>query len=59
VRLSDDFHDQRHIFASMLARKGINAFTLRDLLGHTTIRTTERYAGPSAETLEAVTRALA
>jgi site-specific recombinase XerD len=40
VRLSDDFDDQRHIFASMLARKGINAFTLRDLLGHTTIRTT-------------------
>jgi site-specific recombinase XerD len=29
------FHDQRHAFASTLASKGINSFTLRDLLGHT------------------------
>jgi integrase len=53
------FHDQRHTFASTLASKGINAFTLRDLLGHTSTRTTERYARPSTETFEAVTRALA
>ncbi len=53
------FHDQRHTFASTLASKGINAFTLRDLLGHTSTRTTERYARPSTETLDAVVRALA
>jgi site-specific recombinase XerD len=35
-------HDQRHTFASTLASKGINSFTLRDLLGHTSTRTTER-----------------
>jgi len=53
------FHDQRHTFASTLASKGINSFTLRDLLGHTSTRTTERYARPSAETLDSVRRALA
>jgi integrase len=53
------FHDQRHTFASTLASKGINSFTLRDLLGHTSTRTTERYARPSTETLDAVIRALA
>jgi integrase len=53
------FHDQRHTFASTLASKGINSFTLRDLLGHTSTRTTDRYARPSAETLEAVRIALA
>lgn len=53
------FHDQRHTFASTLASKGINSFTLRDLLGHTSTRTTERYARPSAEALDAVVRALA
>jgi len=53
------FHDQRHTFASTLASKGINSFTLRDLLGHTSTRTTERYARPSSEALDAVIRALA
>jgi len=53
------FHDQRHTFASTLASKGINSFMLRDLLGHTSTRTTERYARPSSEALDAVIRALA
>jgi integrase len=53
------FHDQRHTFASTLASKGINSFTLRDLLGHTSTRTTERYARPSTEVFEAVKQALA
>jgi len=48
------FHDQRHTFAS----KGINSFTLRDLLGHTSTRTTERYARPSSEAFAAVIAAL-
>ncbi len=49
----------RHTFASTLASKGINSFTLRDLLGHRSTRTTERYARPSTEALDAVIRALA
>ena len=53
------FHDQRHTFASILATKGINAFALRDLLGHTSTRTTERYARPSSEALARVQEALA
>jgi len=52
------FHDQRHTFASTLASKGINSFTLRDLLGHTSTRTTERYARPSTEAFAAVAAAL-
>jgi integrase len=52
------FHDQRHTFASILATKGINAFVLRDLLGHTSTRTTERYARPSDETIALVAEAL-
>jgi integrase len=52
------FHDQRHTFASTLVSKGINSFTLRDILGHTSTRTTERYARPSNEALEAVRIAL-
>jgi|GEM_PF-5241823 len=42
-----------------LASKGINRFTLRDLLGHARTRTTERCARPSSEALDAVIRALA
>ena len=53
------FHDQRHTFASTLASKGINSFTLRDLLGHASVITTSRYARPSLETFAAVTAALA
>jgi site-specific recombinase XerD len=52
------FHDQRHTFARTLASNGINSFTLRDLFGHTSTRTTERYARPSAEAFEAVRIAL-
>jgi len=52
------FHDQRHTFASTLASKGINSFTLRDLLGHTSTRTTERCARPSSEAFAAVIAAL-
>lgn len=52
------FHDQRHTFASILATRGINSFTLRDLLGHTSTRTTERYARPSDEALQMVKEAL-
>ena len=34
----------RHTFASWLVRKGVSLFEVSRLLGHTTIKMTERYA---------------
>jgi integrase len=38
------FHDLRHSCASLLINMGIPLEVIRDILGHTTIKTTERYA---------------
>lgn len=38
------FHDCRHTVASRMAMGGIPLAVIRDLLGHSTIRVTERYA---------------
>jgi len=37
-------HCLRHTFASRLVQKGIDLYTVKELMGHTTIRTTEIYA---------------
>lgn len=39
-----NFHDLRHSCASLLINMGVPLEVVRDILGHTTIRTTERYA---------------
>jgi integrase len=38
------FHDLRHSCASLLVNMGVPLSTIRDILGHTTVKTTERYA---------------
>lgn len=44
-------HDLRHTFASMLVNNGRNLYEVQKLLGHTQVKTTQRYAHLSRETL--------
>jgi integrase len=45
-------HDLRHSFASFLINKGVSIYVVQDLLGHTQIKTTQRYAHLTGETLQ-------
>jgi site-specific recombinase XerD len=45
------FHQCRHTFASNLVRNGANIFDVSKLLGHSTIKTTLRYAHLSPQSL--------
>jgi site-specific recombinase XerD len=44
-------HDLRHSFASILINNGRSLYEVQHLLGHTQIKTTERYAHLQQETL--------
>lgn len=44
------FHTLRHTFASWLAMKGVPLFTIGELIGHTTVQMTRRYAKLSPDT---------
>lgn len=40
------FHDLRHTFASRLVEAGVDIVTIRDLLGHFSVKMTQRYTHP-------------
>ena len=46
------WHTFRHTFASRLTRSGVDIVTVKELLGHSTIVVTMRYAHSNDETKE-------
>jgi integrase len=50
-------HDLRHSFASLLINSGRSLYEVQKLLGHTQIKTTQRYAHLSQDTLLAASNA--
>jgi integrase len=52
-RINLHWHDLRHEYASRLVEKGVPLAQVRDLLGHASIVTTERYDNQKLENLQA------
>ena len=51
IRRDITFHSLRHSFATHLLEKGIDIRFIKDILGHFSIKTTQRYAHVSKEKL--------
>ena len=45
------FHDLRHTFATRLAQAGVDIYTISKLLGHASVKMTERYAHHCPESI--------
>ena len=45
------FHTLRHSFASNLVQRGVSLYTLKELLGHGSVKTTEIYSHLQADNL--------
>ena len=58
-----NFHDLRHSCASILINMGVDIVVIRDILGHSSVKTTERYShllvDHQAEALNKLSRAVA
>lgn len=52
------FHDLRHTFATRLVQMGVDLYKVQKLMGHRTIRMTERYAHHTPESLKPAALAL-
>lgn len=46
------FHTLRHTYASWLVQAGVDLYVVRDLLGHSSIKMTERYSHLAPERLK-------
>ena len=57
-RIDLHWHDLRHEYASRLVERGVPLAQVRDLLGHASITTTERYDNQTLESLLAAARKL-
>jgi integrase len=53
------FHDLRHTFATRLVESGVDIITVKELLGHSTVKITERYTHPNQKLKEKAVELLA
>lgn len=52
------FHDLRHTFGSTLASRGVPIQIISKVMGHSSVRVTERYARPSEDAIQMIVDAL-